>query len=76
MEKDEQFIKDMESKFIPTIERMLLKEKEHYTYLKKCVSDGSKVAKHILKDSKNMIQHLEYRLQEYKEYVVKLKGIE
>lgn len=78
MEKNEEFIKKMKEMFIPAVERMVQKEKEHIESLRKSrrIMRDRNVSHSFfpqidsfIKESERMLEHYQMRLKQYKEYV-------
>jgi DNA repair ATPase RecN len=71
------FIDQMKNDFIPAIERMLEKERMHLVSLlhakqkfeKRCYPEYVEEIKPMIDNSKQMVVHLEKRLNEYRDYV-------
>lgn len=68
--QDTNFASKMKEEYIPTLEKMLLKEKEHLSFLEEQITKfKSKAAAKFKKDSEAYILHLETRIQEYINFI-------
>lgn len=66
-----EFIQTMEESVIPSVHRMIKKEKKHIEFLKKNINNVD--VSEFLETSKKMLKHYKQRLKEYQDYVEKLK---
>ncbi len=77
------FKEQLTQKFIPAIKRMIEKEKQHLQFLKRTtysikflwifnINFKLEPNKEFIKTSERMLEHLQFRLNEYTEYAEKL----
>ena len=64
-------LESMKESIIPAVHRMIEKEEEHIKFLKENIHLEN--AKEYLTNSEDLLKHYKQRLQEYQDYVEKLK---